>query len=651
MHRPSHGGFSDPCAMPCPPVPEAVRYAAHQLNQWPSDAWPRVTPISLWTGSPDVAADYYVWGSLAHVLAPGANKWSPRTRACVETCVSSLGACVVSILSASEGPCVGAAATTSLAPAFIAGSGATSQTAQLSFILDSRLSSYFFRDCTDLMPPRTPVNVALAYPSAGPVVAHSTTTLLYLAAPSRFLTGYYTPSFSRTWSSRVACPASPLTCAAVHSLHRGSVARCPSLLLLLIVMDDYSRYSTVFPLRRKADVPTVLEPWLLATGGAQGLCGLRLNSDRGGPIVSRGAGGVAAEGGGTGAAGPGGADSGGTAGVRVETFLVEDTAVSTRRPCPASPPGFPSVPRFPPRLALRPVVAEPRGVPMRGIGDTGGVVAGGSGSRGAGAGVIGTATPTPRTIRFLTPEGSRPQQQVQLQPQQERAEEEPQEQQQGQVLSQQTPEELEQQQLRDLPNPPPARLVCGPLPSPPVPPDQSLSSSQWTRGSPHSRAVSPESRRSCYYADGPFHLILRSRVPPPHVLPQPPELSLKMFQDPLSNYLRASRPAVSHVLSALVTHSSALPLSVSALVTIVTGFASSHRLDYAAHLVSGPARSPSSRGAPIFSLEVLEDKQFELGFLEAVVPHLFTMLLAPEGYRDALDIPIPCTHAEAVSGP
>ncbi|CAI7789016.1 unnamed protein product [Closterium sp. NIES-54] len=404
MHRPSHGGFSDPCAMPCPPVPEAVCYAAHQLNQWPSDAWPRVTPVSLWTGSPGVAADYYVWGSLAHVLAPGANKWSPRTRACVETCVSSLGACVVSILSASEGPCVGAAATTSLAPAFVAGSGATSQTAQLSFILDSRLSSYFFRDCIDLMPPRTPVNVALAYPSAGPVVAHSTTTLLYLAAPSRFLTGYYTPSFSRTWSSRVACPASPLTCAAVHSLHRGSVARCPSLLLLLIVMDDYSRYSTVFPLRRKADVPTVLEPWLLATGGAQGLCGLRLNSDRGGPIVSRGAGGVAAEGGGTGAAGPGGADSGGTAGVRVETFLVEDTAVSTRRPCPASPPGFPSVPRFPPRLALRPVVAEPRGVPMRGIGDTGGVVAGGSGSGGAGAGVIGTATPTPRTIRFLTRE-------------------------------------------------------------------------------------------------------------------------------------------------------------------------------------------------------------------------------------------------------
>ncbi|CAI7930933.1 unnamed protein product [Closterium sp. NIES-54] len=36
----------------------------------------------------------------------------------------------------------------------------------------------------------------------------------------------------------------------------------------LIMVDDYSRYTTVFPLRRKADVPTILEPWLLATGGA-----------------------------------------------------------------------------------------------------------------------------------------------------------------------------------------------------------------------------------------------------------------------------------------------------------------------------------------------------------------------------------------------
>ncbi|CAI7844550.1 unnamed protein product [Closterium sp. NIES-53] len=63
--------------------PQAVRYAAHQLNLWPSDAWPRVMPIFLWTGFPGVAADYRVWGCLAHVRAPGANKLSARIRACV----------------------------------------------------------------------------------------------------------------------------------------------------------------------------------------------------------------------------------------------------------------------------------------------------------------------------------------------------------------------------------------------------------------------------------------------------------------------------------------------------------------------------------------------------------------------------------------
>ncbi|CAI5969202.1 unnamed protein product [Closterium sp. NIES-64] len=70
-----------------------------------------------------------------------------------------------------------------------------------------------------------------------------------------------------------------------------------------------------------------------------------------------------------------------------------------------------------------------------------------------------------------------------------------------------------------------------------------------------------------------------------------------------------------------------------------------------AHVVSGPARSPFSGGAPVFPPEVLEDKQFELGFLAAAVPHLCAMLLAPEGDPDALDIPIPRTHAEAISGP
>ncbi|CAI7731818.1 unnamed protein product [Closterium sp. NIES-54] len=84
------------------------------------------------------------------------------------------------------------------------------------------------------------------------------------------------------------------------------------------------------------------------------------------PVVS---GGAAAEGGGHGVVGPGGANSGGAGSVRVETTLVEDTAGSTRRPSPASPPGFPSIPQFPSRSSLRLVAAEPGGLPAGGTGD------------------------------------------------------------------------------------------------------------------------------------------------------------------------------------------------------------------------------------------------------------------------------------------
>ncbi|CAI7760838.1 unnamed protein product [Closterium sp. NIES-53] len=223
--------------------------------------------------------------------------------------------------------------------------------------------------------------------------------------------------------------------------------------------------------------------------------------------------GAATEGGGTEGARPGGASSGGAGGVKVETFPVEDTSVSTRRPSPTSPFGFPSIPQFP-RLSLQPAVAEPGGVHAGGTGDTGGVVAGGSSSRGAEAGDTGIATPTPRN---------------------------------------------------------------------------SLSSSQWTRRSPLSRAAFPKPRRSRYGANGPFHLVLHSGVPPPPVLLQPPESSLNVFRDPLSDYLRASRPIVSRVLFALVTHLTAPPLSVSELVTTVSAFASSHHLDYATHLMNEAA--------------------------------------------------------------
>ncbi|CAI7845134.1 unnamed protein product [Closterium sp. NIES-54] len=287
------------------------------------------------------------------------------------------------------------------------------------------------------------------------------------------------------------------------------------------------------------------------------------------PAVSWGAGGAVAEGEGTGAAGAGGVGSRGAGGVGVEVTPVEDTAASSRRPRPASPPGFPFVPQLPLRSSLRPVAADRGGVPVGGTGGPEGVNGGGAGSWGAGARDTGTVAPTSRN---------------------------------------------------------------------------------WTRFSPLSLAVSSESRRSRYRADDPFHLVLCSRVPPPPVLPQPPESSLTVLHDQLSNYLRASHHVVSRVLSALVTHPSAPLSSVLALVTTVASFTSSHRLDYASHMVSGTACFPSTRGLLVFPLEVLEDREFELGFLATAVPHLCAMLLASEGDQDALDIPIPRNHAEAVSG-
>ncbi|CAI7901413.1 unnamed protein product [Closterium sp. NIES-53] len=332
------------------------------------------------------------------------------------------------------------------------------------------------------------------------------------------------------------------------------------------------------------------------------------------------AGGAAAEGDGTEVAGGGGPGSGDAGGVGVEATPVEDTAASSRRPRRASPPGFLSVPQFPPRSSMRPVAAEPRGVPAGGTGSTGGVVGRGAGSGVAGAKGVGTLAPTLRTQERLE-EDSRSQQQVRLEQQKERVEEEPQPQQQGQVARQQPPKEAEQQRLRDLLDLAPARFVRGPLPSPLVHPNESLSLSLWSQRNSLNRAVSPEPRRSHYRADDPFHLVLCSRVPPLPVFPHPPESSRTLTPDRFSDNLRALRPVVAHFLSTLVTPptSSRLLLPLSLVLPRPT------------------------------TLTTSLTWQFELGFLAAVVLHLCAMLLAPKVDLDALYIPTLRTHAEAVT--
>ncbi|CAI7798527.1 unnamed protein product, partial [Closterium sp. NIES-53] len=92
------------------------------------------------------------------------------------------------------------------------------------FTLDSGDSHYFFRDSTTLTTLTAPVPVRLADPSRGPVLAHSSTVLSCPAVPSGSLSGLHLPSFST-------------------NLDRERY--------FLLVVDDYTRYTTVFPLRSK----------------------------------------------------------------------------------------------------------------------------------------------------------------------------------------------------------------------------------------------------------------------------------------------------------------------------------------------------------------------------------------------------------------
>ncbi|CAI7752148.1 unnamed protein product [Closterium sp. NIES-54] len=459
---------------------------------------------------------------------------------------------------------LGAVEVASAFPASIACTGSITEAASLSFTLDSGASIYFFCDCTELTPLCTPISVALSDFAAGPAVAHCTTTLPCPTAPSRVLTGYYTPSFSRNLMGVshlhnlgvvttfplvepvASCPVGVTGAhlATLHrepgfglySLHTGSHHLGQVRLLLRLATAGHS------PTRRSSGTTARLSGGLWAhsdlllnkpfypnglvvgiltwyqseglgfesqcvhfghpsAGGCQrstddprlilgkgyrhvGLGGYGhtdplLNkpfypnglvvgiltvaptksspSQRPVPVVSGGVGGAAAEGEGIGATGAGGASSGGAGGVGVEAPPVEDTAVSSRRSHPTSPPGFLSVPQFPPCSSLRPVAMEP-----------GGAVGRGSGSRGAGAGGAGTSAPTPGTVHLLThqqrllqldwedqewlarvedqwnqqqqegvPEEPHPQPQVQLPPQQKRVEEESRPQQQVQLQPQQ----------------------------------------------------------------------------------------------------------------------------------------------------------------------------------------------------------------------
>ncbi|CAI7876791.1 unnamed protein product [Closterium sp. NIES-53] len=220
--------------------------------------------------------------------------------------------------------------------------------------------------------------------------------------------------------------------------------------------------------------------------------------------------------------------------------------------------------------------------------------------------------------------------------------------------------------------------VLGPSPSPgPTPPLLSpppvqSQSGLTERREPKSRPVLPESRSESlvhtvragrrvsrprpYPVPGTHSMTLRPSTAPRRVpLPSPPASSLPDGPDPKFDSLRAASPTVTRFLATAVTDPFCESTATSALVAELVDIAASCRLDFATSLVAESASSsvcpPSVGGECALGTDVLEDRHEEFECFAAAVPHLVSMLLAPEGDPDAPDIPTPRSYAKAIEGP
>ncbi|CAI7855930.1 unnamed protein product [Closterium sp. NIES-53] len=208
--------------------------------------------------------------------------------------------------------------------------------------------------------------------------------------------------------------------------------------------------------------------------------------------------------------------------------------------------------------------------------------------------------------------------------------------------------------------------VLGPPPLLSPPPVQGLTE----RREPESRPASPEShsespvrvvstgrrvpRQRPPPVPGTHSMTLRPSTAPQRVpLPSPPASSLPDGPDPDSDSLRAASSTVTCFLATAVTDPLFESTAVSALVTELVDFAAAYCLDNATSLVVASASvcPPSVGGECAPGMDVLEDRQEEFECFAASVPHLVSMLIAPEGDPDAPDIPTPRSYAEAIEGP
>ncbi|CAI7801495.1 unnamed protein product [Closterium sp. NIES-53] len=149
-------------------------------------------------------------------------------------------------------------------------------------------------------------------------------------------------------------------------------------------------------------------------------------------------------------------------------------------------------------------------------------------------------------------------------------------------------------------------------------------------------------------------MTLRPSTAPQRVpLPSPPASSLPDGPDLEFDSLRAASPTVTHLLSTVVTDPTFQSSTASALVAELVDFAAAYRLDYAASLVaeSESVCPPSVGGECALGTDVIEDRQEEFECFADALPHLVSMLIAPEGDPDAPDILTPCSYAEAMEGP
>ncbi|CAI7765855.1 unnamed protein product [Closterium sp. NIES-54] len=428
----------------------------------------------------------------------------------------------------------------------------------------------------------------------------------------------------------------------------------------LLVVDDYSRYTTVFPLRSKGEVtePGGAESARVASRSALSRRGLLSPQElrewfarrwsraagAGGTTVATGPGG--ARKGGTGAAGTrcAAAGAGAAGGVGAGVVPAGGTAgaaggAGAARPTGVGAAGASRAPGAGDSGGVSVGVSSDAG-PSAGTG-VGAVGAGGAAGAGAAPGGTGPvpggsgdpARPRPYFVPLL-------EQVLGLPPSP------------GPAPPLECPPPVQSQSLLQPLSPLPA-------PSPYTGPTGGLAE----RREPASRPASPvRAARTSGRAPrlrppavpGTHQMALRpstvsQRVP----FPSPPASSLPVLADPESDSLRAASPSVARLLSTVVTDPSFESTAASALVAELVDFAACCRLDYTAGLVAESASvcPPSVGGRCALSTDVLEDRQEEFQCFAAALPHLVSMLIAPEGDPDASDIPTPRSYAEAIEGP